>query len=274
MKISRRSFLASASASAANLCFSLKPARAALRREPEAEPDCIVLDLQSQCALRESLAGYQHASDAAQIVTADSFTFSPGRCRLAILPALGAMHSRTLRLVFTLLESGAQVLLESGAAFLSPAEFAAHQRALRDCFDLTIEAPVNLWPQRSADAIADPPSYRPLGRAAQTPGAIPYVQYDWPADAWVRDFSRVLPLSRISGKSAEVIGRVGKFVVAAKKQVGNGMLTFLGSPLGPALRGGDPDARRWLRSLHGAARFNATLPLTQSAWPRNAPHPI
>ena len=53
--------------------------------------------------------------------------------------------------------------------------------------------------------------------------------------AKVRDFSRVLPLARQAG---DVIARVDDMLVALKRRTGFGTLTFLGSPIGPALWAG------------------------------------
>jgi len=62
----------------------------------------------------------------------------------------------------------------------------------------------------------------------------------------VRGFTRVIP---VSAKLGEVIGWAGSLAVASKRPVGRGMLIFLGSPLGPALRASDPEARSWLQSV-------------------------
>jgi len=47
----------------------------------------------------------------------------------------------------------------------------------------------------------------------------------------------------------EIIGRVGSLSVASKRPVGNGLLIFVGSPLGPAMRAGDIEGQKWLRLL-------------------------
>jgi len=144
-----------------------------------------------------------------------------------------------------LLRSGTHVLLESGAGFLSPAEFIGHQRVLDLYFDLAVRPPVDLWAGKSAD---DAP---PRHRAGQRPGdrpnsyaSIPYVNYVWPSETKVRDFSRVIPLLTRAG---DVIGKVGALPVALKRQTAKGTLIFLGSPLGPSLRAGDSEALSWLR---------------------------
>jgi len=47
----------------------------------------------------------------------------------------------------------------------------------------------------------------------------------------------------------DVIAWTGLLAVGMKKRVGKGTLVFLGSPLGPALLAGDPEAREWVRSV-------------------------
>jgi hypothetical protein len=51
----------------------------------------------------------------------------------------------------------------------------------------------------------------------------------------------------VSAKVGDVIGTVGALPVALKRRMDKGILIFLGSPLGPALRAGDPEAGSWLR---------------------------
>jgi hypothetical protein len=56
-------------------------------------------------------------------------------------------------------------------------------------------------------------------------------------------------VSPVSAKAGDIIGRVGVLPIALKMRTSGGMLIFLGSPLGPALRAGDPQARSWLWSV-------------------------
>jgi hypothetical protein len=144
-----------------------------------------------------------------------------------------------------LLESGTHVLLESGAGFLSPAEFTVHQKILYLHFDIAVDHPVDLWPGKSADDA--PLTHRPGRRPSKKLDgyeSIPYVNYVWPRETKVRDFSRVIP---VSAREGDVIGQVGALPVALKRRTAKGTLIFLGSPLGPALRGGDSEALSWLR---------------------------
>lgn len=228
MSISRRNFLGGVTGCAAAL-WSFQPVRLDTpdsRRENGI--DCVLLDLKSHCVLRESLQGYQAALNLCPEATLNS----QRRYRLAIVPAFGAMESGIAWALSNLLQSGTHVLLESGAGFLSPAEFTAHQRVLDLYFDLAVRPPVDLWAGKSADDRPD--SY----------ASIPYVHYLWPRETNVRDFSRVIP---VSARAGDVIGKVGALPVALKRQTAKGTLIFLGSPLGPSLRAGDSEALSWLR---------------------------
>jgi hypothetical protein len=133
-------------------------------------------------------------------------------------------HS-ALGLIEHYLAAGGLVVVESGAAFApdDSADFRAHRDAIRDLL-IDIAPPVELRPARG----------------------IPYVELTWPIAAMVRDFSRVVPV-RVEASAA--IGRVGELPVAMARQVGRGMLVFLGSPIGVALWTGDVEARRWLHAL-------------------------
>jgi hypothetical protein len=146
-----------------------------------------------------------------------------------------------------LLEAGTNVVLESGAGFLSPAGFAAHQRMLYRYFGIAVGPPVDLWSEKLAnDALLTHRPERHPRKQLDRHESIPYVNYSWPRETKVRDFSRVIPVSAPVG---DVIGKVGMLPVALKKSTAAGTLIFLGSPLGPALRAGDSEARSWLRLI-------------------------
>jgi hypothetical protein len=119
--------------------------------------------------------------------------------------------------------AGATVLFESAAGFGDATEFAAQRAGLLTAFDLTIEPPAEPWTDR--------------GRPA-------YIDLHWPAVARLRDFSTVV---RVRG--GETVGRLGSFPVAARRRLGAGSFLFLGSPIGPALWSGDPQAHAWLGAL-------------------------
>jgi hypothetical protein len=241
MSISRRNFLGGVTGCAAAL-WSFQPIGLdAPGSEPEYGIDCVLLDLKSHCVLRESLQGYQAALNLLPEATLNS----QRRYRLAIVPAFGAMESAVAWTLSDLLAAGTHVLLESGAGFLSPAEFTVHQRMLNRHFDIAVCAPVDLWAGKPAD---DAPLRHRAGRhpgnGPDSYASIPYVNYLWPLETKVRDFSRVIP---VSASGASVIGKVGALPVALKRRTARGTLIFLGSPLGPSLRAGDFEALSWLR---------------------------
>jgi len=245
MKISRRSFLRAVTASAGSLRLFRTTGSNGFGPWPERELNCALLDLKAQCVLRESLQGYQAALADEHRYVLEAETDSRWRCRMAIVPGVGPMDSATMRLLFDLLEAGTRVLLESGAGFVSPPDFAAHQRMLHRYFDLAVEPPIDLWSgKHSGDSLFAHRSRPHQRNKVDRRESIPYVDYVWPRETRVRDFSRVIP---VSANAADVIGRAGPLPVAMKKRLANGTLIFLGSPLGPALRAGDPEARSWLQ---------------------------
>jgi len=223
MGISRRGFLGCVAGSLTAGLPLDRPRPVATR------PRRVLLDLREQCALPESLSGYESALAGlgASVTRADARAASG--CALLIVPAALALRAAAVRAIVTCLGAGATVIIESGAGFATDRDFAAHRVALRDHLRLHIEAPVGLW------------SAAPGSQG----GAIPYVDYTWPSPAKVRDFSRVVPLGRRE-EERDIIAWVNGLPVALRRRCGRGDLIFLGSPLGPALRAGDAEARRWL----------------------------
>jgi len=193
----------------------------------------VLLDWNERGCFRESVSGYESAltSAGAQWMRADARWMSPSRCAVLIVSAALEIPPPAIRAITSCLQTGASVIIESGAGFATDREFRAHRVVLRDYLQVHIEEPVDLWPDNSSQRI-------------------PYVDYTWPRPAKVRDFSRVVPLGRQAG---EVIGWVEGLPVAFKRPGGRGNLIFLGSPLGPALWAGDAEARRWLLDCLGAA---------------------
>src|ERR1700686_2481810 len=241
MNISRRNFLGGVTGCAGAL-WSFQPIGLdTVGSEPEHGIDCVLLDLKSDCVLRESLHGYQAALN-----LLPAAMLSPRcRCRLAIVPAFGAMDSDMAGALSSSLRSGTHVLLESGAGFFSSAEFTAHQRMLDRYFDIAVGPPVDLWSGKFAgEAPVRHRAGRLPGNTHDSYAAIPYVNYFWPNQTKVRDFSRVIPVSASAG---DVIAEVGALPVAWKRQTAKETLIFLGSPLGTSLRAGDSEALSWLR---------------------------
>jgi hypothetical protein len=250
MNISRRNFLSGVTGCAATL-WSFPPiVLGTPGAQPERELDCVVLDLNAHCVLRESLQGYQAALTGERNYLPylpEASLDSPGRCRIAIVPGIGAMDPAIAWTLSDLLEAGTHVLLESGAGFLNPAEFTVHQRMLHRYFDIAVGSPVDLWGGKFADgALLTHRAGRRSSKKLDGHASIPYVNYLWPRETKVRDFSRAIPVSASLG---EVIGNVGALPIALKRRTGKGTLIFLGSPLGPALRAGDSEALSWLRSV-------------------------
>lgn len=243
MKTSRRSFLGGVVSSATTLLPFRTTGLSKLGPWPEIFLNCALLDLNSHCLLRESLKGYQ-AALAGEHDLVESLHESTRRYRFVIVPGLGSIDPAVAQKLSNLLEAGTHLLLESGAGFLSPAEFSVHQRMLLHYFGVTVLPPWDLWPRQFADHSFLSASYGYSKKNLNIHESIPYVNYVWPRAIKVRDFSRVVP---VSSRAGDVIGRVGVLPVALKKRVANGTLIFLGSPLGPALFSGDPEARSWLR---------------------------
>lgn len=237
MAITRREFLGSAAAAVSALALPIGVASAGRpTRACVATSRCALVDLGDGCAMRESLAGYESAltSSGADWTRADATSLSSGD--LLIVPAALGISSSLARLILRSVRSGATVILESGAVFAAAddRDFHAHRDALRDLLDIRVGPPVALWPRS--------PSSR----------GVPYVEYTWPSQAMVRDFSRVLPLAH-DPHGGDIIARVDGLPAALRRRTGPGTLLFLGSPLGTALWAGDAEARRWLGQLSGAS---------------------
>ena len=250
MKISRRNFLGTATASAVALALPPAMGLGQFGAESGSDRDCVLFDLKSDCVLRESLQGYRAAladKHASWPEASADLRWRPSR--MMIVPAAALLDAAVPQALGDLLQAGTQVLLESGGAFLSAAEFAAHQKVLQRYFDVSVERPIDLWTRTWAEQSfsANGASGTALRRRRENDHKpIPYIAYTWPFETSVRDFSRAIP---VSAKREEVIARVGTLPVALKKRVANANFIFLGSPLGPALLAGDPEARSWLRSV-------------------------
>jgi hypothetical protein len=241
---------------------------------PHQQVDCVLLNAQEHCALPESLAGYEAALRAAGVglvrVSAGPLPWA----KTILIPACLALPSEAAREVAAQLKDGSCVVLESGAGFAAPKEFAAHQEWLREAWSVEVKAPVDLWKaerrsalrRRSNNQLGDdcrlPIADRRLSiknshcnflnrqssiENRQFPSPLaPYVDFHWPLKVKVRDFSRAVP---VSADAEHIVGWCGHWPIASKQTAGNGTLVFLGSPLGPALWAGDAEAHRWLRKV-------------------------
>jgi hypothetical protein len=246
MKMSRRYFLGAAAGSASTLWSFRSIGLEAPGSSPERALDCALLDLNAYCVLRESLQGYQTAFGGEYNHFPEVGLNSKRPCRIVIVPGVGPIDPAMAETLSGLLETGTDVLLESGAGFLIASEFTAHQETLYRYFNIEVGTPVDLWPGKSADAafLSRRPAPYSRQKELDNPESIPYVTYSWPRETKIRDFSRAIP---VSVREGDVIGKVGALPVALKRRTSGGTLIFLGSPLGPALRAADPEARSWLR---------------------------
>lgn len=97
--------------------------------------------------------------------------------------------------------------------------------------------PENLsWLTRWGISVGEP-------RTVQGPA---WVSFNWPVPAIIRDFGRVSPIT-----GGAVIAHLGDMPVAVRQ----GPLVVLGSPLGPHVYAGDPDARDLLAAILGARHY-------------------
>ena len=273
MKISRRDFVSTAGcAVVTSLCALPSFGFAASDSNAKAKAGCTLLDLKSNCALPESFEGMQAAlGDTHRCVTENEFAssnfashqvesheFEHGNLLTSdvapvIVAGAGAVRSETFGVVTRMLEKGALVIWESGAAFLEPREFAEQQALAREYFGISVGRPLDVWSQTACQRTAGDGALQAYGanRNARKMRAIghervPYVEYRWPREAHVRDFSRVIPVSAATGRA---VAHWGENPVAWSKRVGAGVLAFLGSPIGPGLRAGDSEANSLLRSM-------------------------
>ena len=226
MIVSRRKFLSRTAVCSAAL-WPVNNGWPSFFSRPKQDLDCLILDLQDHCNLQESVHGYESALATAGI---GFLKASPGatlKSRNVIVPGAAQIGDALAHELLSFLGNGSSLLLECGLGFVDSSIFEAQQSSLRSHFDLGIEWPVHLLTR-------------------QDHHYVPYVKYSWPVEVSVRDFSPVVPLSR---HRASWIGWAQDLPVALRRKIGKGVLTFLGSPLGPALLAGDPQARQWLYNL-------------------------
>jgi hypothetical protein len=172
-----------------------------------------VLDLGSDCMLRESLAGFCRTGIPACPLPTDNHV-----CLSYVVPAAARLTDDLLARLSRHVYEGGWLIFESVAGF---GGFEAQREQLARHFHLAIEPPIDLW-------------------ARSVP--VPYVDYHWPVRTKVRDFSSVVP---VHAAAAEIIGTIGRIPMAARF----GSLVFLGSPIGPSLLAGDREAHFWFNAL-------------------------
>jgi len=198
------------------------------------------------------LAGYESALSVAGVRFVKASASPLPHAKTILIPACVALPSETATEVVAALKGGSCIVLESGAGFATPKDFAAHQEWLRKSWSVEVEAPVDLWkhsnsrPRTSKWEFPDDNRQSAIdNRQFQSPVA-PYLDFHWPLKVKVRDFSRIVP---VSTPAEQVVGWCGDWPIASKQTLGKGALVFLGSPVGPALRAGDAEANRWLSQV-------------------------
>lgn len=228
MAFSRREFLSlTAGLSAIGFTARLR-ATSLWAGPPGAFRGCSLLDCGSACTIKESLAGYESALIASGIPYRRISVRQASAVHNLIVPAAHLTDRSVLRQLKACLNSGATLLFESGATFLDQGEFDVHRRLMESEFGLRLCTPRRLW--------GFPDSLRQA----------PYISYNWPTTAIVRDFNRLIPVCCERG---EIIARFQELPVAVKRQAECGTLVFLGSPLGPHLLAGDREARIWFKAF-------------------------
>ncbi|PYV44741.1 MAG: hypothetical protein DMG06_05025 [Acidobacteria bacterium] len=226
MVISRRTFLGNAAVCSAAL-LSASRGWSSFSWRPRQDLDCLIVDLQDHCSLQESIRGYESALETAGVGFIRALPQVTLKCRNVIVPGMAQIDESLGRELLNCLENGSSLLLECGLGFVDSSIFEAQQNFLRSHFDLGIQSPVHLLTR-------------------QDHHYVPYINYSWPLELSVREFGPVVPLS---DHGASWIGWAQELPVALRQKIGRGMLTFLGSPLGPALLAGDLHARQWLYKL-------------------------
>ncbi len=251
--MTRRHFLG-ISTGAASTLFSLpRPVCDVPGAHLASERRCLLVDLKSQCVLRESLVGYEKALAGAYVASAGTWPAASAQYRPVIVPGAGLMDPAVAEMMARMLHDGISLLLESGAGFMSPVEFAAHQKLLHRHLNITVEPPVDLWACEIAQGKSSVHNREQAARKnVNSDRPAPYVDYVWPHITKVRDFSRVVP---VAAQRGDIFGWVREVPVAMRRRAGKGTLIYLGSPLGPALGAGDPEAKRWLCSVVTALRL-------------------
>jgi hypothetical protein len=251
MKVSRREFVNTAGcAAAAGLC-ALPSFGFAAASNPDARTSagCTLLDLESNCALPESLAGMRTALGGEYRRVAE-IAFD-GTDSVVVVPAAGAVQAETFDSVRKLIEHGTTVLWESGAAFLEPSDFARQQALTLEHFGVSMAQPIDVW-SRSASQRLNAEAKNQSARNVRAIGheRVPYVEFRWPRETRIRDFSRAIPVSAAKGQA---IAHWGEIPIAWRKSLGAGTLIFVGSPIGPALYSGDSDAASLFSAMIAAS---------------------
>jgi hypothetical protein len=237
MPVSRRRFLGVAAAIpwAVRDGFARGPLtdRLAGLTAPRADsgaPRCVLADLGADCALPESLAGFERGLRAASVGFERVAASEISPARLILVPGAVLRSAGTAETLASLAAGGSTVVYESGAAYADSEGLASEQRLLARYFGVRVDAALDLWSLHEGVAFA------------------PYVHYAWPSKAIVRDFSRARPV-----RSAAAIAYCAGLPVACRGSAGRGTFVYLGSALGPHLSVSDPEALALLKGLVAGA---------------------
>jgi hypothetical protein len=177
---------------------------------PPRRAECGVLDIGDACVLPESRIGILACA------LCKPQKMHRHECLFYFVPGAGPVTQNLARDLIEYTRTGAYVIFESAAGF---GGFQSQREILAEHFGLQIDRPIGLPESR-----------------------IPYVDYHWPVSVKVRDFDHVVP---VRAPAHDVIATIDGIPVAARR----GKLIFLGSPIGPALLAGDPEARFWFNAL-------------------------
>ncbi len=169
MKVSRREFVSTAScAAAASLCAIPSSASAGSVSSANCESHRMLLNLESNCALPESLGGMRAALGSSHRCIAASELLLGDLDGVLIVAAAGSASPGTFSAVAELLARGATVLWESGAAFLSAGDFAQQQALTKEHFGISIGEPVEIWPQLNRESQKPARPSKVLDRGARS----------------------------------------------------------------------------------------------------------
>jgi len=234
--VSRRRFLAGlgAAAWAAHESLSAEDLSALGTRKftRGSKRNCVLVDFGDQCILHESRGGFALALTAARIPFEP---VPPGEmlpAHFAIVAGGVLPNAQSADWLRLFARRGGTVIYESAAAFAEPPAIAVERDLLQGHFGISVGAPVELWRAQQEERIrAD---------------GLPYIHYHRPLSATIRDFSRVIP---VSCRHHLALATVGDTAVACSQKIGPGSFIFLGSPLGPHLRFGDPQAHALLKAF-------------------------
>lgn len=167
---------------------------------------------EESCLSQESAAGYRGALGGLD------------RAPVIIVPAISALSWRIATVLRSKVEAGHNVILESAFTFADDRSVERQLRIVRDVFGLPVEL-----------------------NYPRTEITVGYLQYRWPMEALVRSFGE--PVYLRTGDHHPIAHHPGTHVIAARKSIGSGQLTFLGSPLGPLLLAGDREAALLIRRM-------------------------